>query len=165
MSVLLGEDVARNNIVTNMIDPAKQIQPVGIDLTVSKIESYRSRGTIDFDNSNRELPRLNEPGQIDNQFWILNPGAYLITFNEVISVPATTMGIARPRSSLIRMGATVETSVWDPGYTGRSQSMLVVHNPNGIKIYQNARLVQIVFMTLTIKSESLYSGIYQTENL
>jgi len=75
------------------------------------------------------------------------------------------MGIARPRSSLIRMGATVETSVWDPGYTGRSQSMLVVHNPNGIKIYQNARLVQIVFMTLTIKSESLYSGIYQTENL
>ena len=148
-----------------MVEPTKQIQPVGIDLTVSRIESYRSKGTIDFDNSKRELPRLNEPGQVDNQFWLLVPGAYLITFNEIVKVPSNAMGIARPRSSLLRMGATVETSVWDPGYEGRSQSMLVVHNPNGIKIYQNAKLAQIVFMTLIEKTETLYNGQYQNENI
>ena len=75
------------------------------------------------------------------------------------------MGIARPRSSLLRMGATVETSIWDPGYVGRSQSMLVVHNPNGIQIYENAKLIQIVFMTTEKTAEVLYTGIYNGENL
>ena len=164
MSVLTGKEIIERNIVQNLIDPSKQVQPVGIDLTVQKIESYRSNGTIDFDNSKRELPRMSDPGKIDN-YWLLPKGAYLITFNEIVSVPDNAMGIARARSTLLRLGATVETSVWDPGYKGKSQSMLVVHNPNGIKIYDNAKVIQIVFISLNKSSETLYNGRYQGENL
>lgn len=173
MSVLTGKEILENKIVSDLIDPEKQVQPCGIDLTIAKIEMFKGRGSIDFDNSKRMLPRLEEAGkirqnwQIDNktESWQLSPGCYLITFNEIVTVPANSMGIARPRSSLLRMGATMETSVWDPGYTGRSQCMLVVHNPQGIQIYPNAKLLQIVFMTLKEKSDVLYSGQYQGENL
>ena len=164
MSVLLGKSIFDTKIIPELIDPNKQIQPVGIDLTVQKIEAYTSQGSIDFDNSKRILPRLNDTGKIDN-YWLLGPGSYLVTFNEVVNVPGNCMGIARPRSSLLRMGATVETSVWDPGYKGRSQSMLVVNNKNGIKIFDNARLIQIVFIQLEKSADVLYTGIYQGENL
>lgn len=162
--VLTGKQIIEQNIITSLIDAEKQTQPCGIDLTVAKIEMYRSRGTIDFDNSKRALPRLDEAGKIGD-YWQLNPGAYLITLNETVDVPADHMGIARPRSSLLRMGATMETSVWDPGYKGKSQCMLVVHNPNGITICPNAKLLQIVFLPLSKKSEVLYSGQYQGEGL
>ena len=62
MTVLLGKTIQDHGLVTECIDPEKQVQACGIDLTVSKIESYLSRGCIDFDNSRRELTRLNEPG-------------------------------------------------------------------------------------------------------
>lgn len=164
MSVLLGKTLIDNGIVSALIEPEKQVQPIGIDLTVRSIENFNSSGTIDFDNSNRMLPRMSESGKINN-IWILSPGAYLVTFNEIINVPSDCMGIARTRSSLLRMGATLETSVWDPGYQGRSQSMLVVYNTAGIKVHQNAKLVQIVFMKTEDTAKSLYSGVYQNENV
>ena len=164
MTVLLGKTIQDHGLVTECIDPAKQVQVCGIDLTVGKIETYLDRGCIDFDNTRRMLPRLNEPGRIDD-FWVLSPGAYLITFNEIVNVPADCCGIARSRSTLLRFGATIETAVWDPGYKGRSQSMLVVHNPNGIKICKNARVLQLIFVKLDKESEVLYSGRYQGEGI
>jgi len=173
MTILTGQQILEQGIVSELIDPVKQVQPCGVDLTVSKIEMYKGRGTIDFDNSQRSLPRLEEAGKIrqtweiskKSESWQLPTGCYLITFNEVVSVPSDCMGIARPRSSLLRMGATMETSVWDPGYKGRSQCMLVVHNTQGIQIFPNAKLLQIVFMKLNKESEVLYNGAYQGEGL
>ena len=88
-----------------------------------------------------------------------------MTFNEVIEVPPDVMAIARPRSSLLRMGATMETAVWEPGYKGRSQSLLVVHNPNGIRLRKNARLMQLIFFRLEDDANKLYNGVYQGENI
>lgn len=164
MTVLTGSQILSQGIVNELIDPSKQVQPCGVDLTASKIEMYKSEGVIDFDNSQRKLPRLEESGTFQGA-WHLTPGAYLITLNEVVSVPPDCMGMARPRSSLLRMGATMQTSVWDPGYSGRSQCMLVVHNPQGIIVHPNAKLLQIVFLKLDKESEKLYSGIYMNEGI
>ncbi len=164
MGVLTGQQIINQGIVNELIDAEKQVQPCGIDLTVSKIEMYKSEGVIDFDNSKRKLPRLEEVGTFQGA-WHLTPGAYLITLNEIVAVPSNCMGIARPRSSLLRMGATMNTSVWDPGYVGKSQCMLVVHNTRGIIVYPNAKLLQIIFMKLDEKTDKLYDGIYQKEGL
>lgn len=164
MSVLTGKEILENKIINGLIEPEKQVQPCGVDLTVSKIEMYKSEGVIDFDNSQRKLPRLEESGTFRGA-WHLTPGAYLITLNEIVSVPSDCMGIARPRSSLLRMGATIESSVWDPGYVGKSQCMLVVHNQRGIVVHPNAKLLQIVFLKLDKESEKLYNGVYQREGL
>ena len=158
------KEAIKNGLITNAIDIEKQTQSCGIDLTLNKVESFLERGVLDFDNSERQLPELFEYKPV-NGYYIINRGIYLVTYNEVVDVPKDCCAIARPRSSLLRMGITVETSVWDPAYKGRSQSLLIIHNPRGVKLKQNARIVQLVFLKLDEVAEKGYSGIYQGENL
>ncbi|MHC1595285.1 MAG: dCTP deaminase domain-containing protein, partial [Candidatus Syntropharchaeales archaeon] len=71
-----------------------------------------------------------------------------------------------PRSSLLRCGVTIETAVWDSGYSGRSEALLLVMNPAGFRVKRGARLLQMVFLKLTerIDWDSGYRGVYQFEN-
>ena len=91
-------------------------------------------------------------------------GIYIITYNEVVHLPKNVMALGRPRSSLLRCGVTVGTAVWDAGYEGRSQSLLVVYNPRGVCLQRNARITQLVFFELTGETEG-YNGVYQGENI
>ena len=94
----------------------------------------------------------------------LMPGAYVITFNEIVNLPKNVMALGAPRSSLLRCGVTVHTAVWDAGYSGRSQSLMVVYNPFHFRVQRNARIAQLVFFELTEETEG-YSGAYQGENI
>lgn len=161
--ILTGKDILSQGIITNVLDAKLQEQSVGIDLTISKIETYMSSGIIDFDNSKRQKPRMAEVSFIDGEC-DLNPGAYLVSFNEIVSVPLDKVGIALPRSTMLRCGATMETSIWDPGYVGKSQSMMIVYNPQGIRFCKNARIMQIMFMDVG-QVANAYSGIYNGEGL
>jgi dUTP pyrophosphatase len=58
----------------------------------------------------------------------------------------------------------VKTALWDSGYSGRSGSLLVVHNPAGIHLQKDARIIQLVFFGLDAPAEKAYSGLYQDEN-
>jgi len=58
----------------------------------------------------------------------------------------------------------VSTAVWDAGYEGRSQSLLVVYNPLGFRLQKNARVIQLIFMRLSQKTQG-YKGAYQGENI
>ena len=75
------------------------------------------------------------------------------------------MALGRPRSTLGRIGATIHTAVWDAGYEGRSTSLLAVLNPAGIRLQKDARVMQLVFMTIASPGSVGYSGIYQGENI
>lgn len=129
-------------LVDQMIDPKIQVQPNGIELTLHRIEIHESSGSIAFDNSERKLPQTKNL-DFDGDGWIHLPkGSYKIVFNEIVNIPKNIAAIAKPRSSLLRCGATIETAVWDAGYSGRSESLLVVYNENGFKVQKNARILQ-----------------------
>mgnify|MGYP002380527136 CR=1 FL=1 len=49
----------------------------------------------------------------------------------------------------------------DAGYKGAMGALLEVKNPNGVILYQNAKLAQIVFAELGEAVEG-YNGIYQS---
>ena len=152
-------------LVEQMIDPYIQIQPNGIELTLSRVEVHEGSGAIAFDNSERKLP-LTKNLDFDSDGWLHLPkGSYKIMFNEIVNIPKNIAAIAKPRSSLLRCGATVETAVWDAGYSGRSESLLVVCNENGFKIKKNARVLQLLFFRLGEEVREGYSGIYQNENI
>ena len=141
----------------------EQLQPNGFDLTLKQLALYNSTGRLTVENSRRVLSET-APLVFDGSGFIdLMPGVYLITYNEVVNLPKDVMAIAAPRSSLLRCGATVNTAIWDAGYSGRSQSQLVVYHPQGIRLQQNARITQLVFLMLDGKTEG-YQGIYQGEN-
>ena len=162
MTIITGEQACC--FVEDQIDPKTQMQMCGIELTLNRIECFISAGAIAFDNKERRISETKNIDFDESGWAFLESGSYLVTFNEIVNVPRDMAALARPRSSLLRSGATMETALWDPGYRGRSKSLLVVYNPHGIMIRKNARLLQLVFLKLNEKSHA-YSGIYQCENI
>jgi len=151
-------------LIEGYINPEEQVQPNGIDLTLREVALPQSSGKIAVKDSQRLVSDL-APLVFDGLDFIdLMPGAYIITYNEIIHLPRNVMALAMPRSSLLRCGVTVNTAVWDAGYSGRSQSLMVVYNPQGFRLQRNARIVQLVFLQLTQETEG-YHGAYQRENI
>lgn len=156
---------SKNPLVENTIDTQTQLQPNSVELTLKGIENFSSAGAVDFDNSERETPST-IPIDFDESGWAhLDQGVYKITFNEIVDIPLNLAAIARPRSTLLRCGANIGTAVWDSGYRGRSESMLVVHNPHGFRLKKDARVMQLLFFDLNSELTEGYCGKYQHENL
>jgi dUTP pyrophosphatase len=151
-------------LVEGYIDLEQQLQPNGFDITLRDVAMLQNMGQIGKDNAQRQLPDL-APLVFDNQgFMELLPGSYMINYNEIVHIPTDLMALARPRSSLLRCGVGIGTAVWDAGYSGRSQSLMLVYNPNGFRVQKDARVAQLVFMTLSAETEG-YNGKYQNENI
>ncbi|WNY25717.1 deoxyuridine 5'-triphosphate nucleotidohydrolase [Methanolapillus millepedarum] len=160
-------ELMKNNppLVENYTDLNLQIQPNGFEMTVREIYELSGAGAVDFDNSKRKTPSKNALA-FGSDGWIhLSPGIYSVVLNEVVNIPNDIAAIALHRSSLVRSGVMLGTAVWDAGYRGRSECLMVVHNPAGFDIRQNARIMQLLFYRLGTGVENLYNGVYQNENL
>ncbi len=146
-------------LLEDYINLEEQVQPNGIDLTLREVALLQTSGKIAVNDKQRLVSDL-APLVFDGLGFIdLVSGAYIITYNEIVHLPNNVMALARPRSSLLRCGVTVNTAVWDAGYSGRSQSLMVVYNPQGFRLQRNARIVQLVFLQLTQETEG-YQGAY-----
>ncbi len=151
-------------LLEGLISLKEQLQPNGVDLTLRDIAIFQSPGKITTNNKQRVVSKLS-PLVFDGLGFInLAPGFYSITYNEIVHLPENIMALATPRSSLLRCGVTINTAVWDAGYSGRSQSLLVVYHPQGFQLQRNARVIQIVFFRLHNQTEG-YQGTYQNENI
>ena len=151
-------------LIEGYINLEEQVQPNGIDLTLREVALLQSSGRIAITDSQRLISDL-APLVFDGLGFIdLLPGAYVITYNEIVHLPNNVMALATPRSSLLRCGVTVNTAAWDAGYCGRSQSLMVVYNPQGFRLQRNARIAQLIFLQLTQETKG-YQGAYQGENI
>ncbi|MCK5661145.1 MAG: deoxyuridine 5'-triphosphate nucleotidohydrolase [Methanosarcinales archaeon] len=151
-------------LVEGLIDESVQVQPNGIEMTLQSVDKITTPGAVAFDNSERVISDCT-PMPFDEDGWLhLEKGIYKIKFNEIVNIPTDIAALAKPRSSLIRCGATLETAVWDAGYSGRSESMMVVYNDDGFRIKKDARVMQLLFYNLTSGVAEGYNGIYQNEN-
>ena len=158
---LLGQEPP---LIEGYTDLAEQLQPNGFDLTLCEIALLQSPGQIAVSNSQRRISSL-APLMFDGLGFVeLVSGIYSITYNETLHLPKNAMALATPRSSLLRCGVTINTAVWDAGYSGRSQSLMIVYNTLGFRLQRNARILQLVFFRLTQKTEG-YQGTYQGENI
>ena len=154
--ILSGREVAK------FVRPCRdeQIQPNGIDLTVENIYVFVSQ--VEFAGKLKEMP-VEEIFPDSDGYWDLSPGAYLIRYGEIVSVPKGVVGLVLPRSSLLRMGCTLFTAVWDSGYEGRGVGLLAVLNPKGIRLKRGTRIGQLIF--LRAKTSDVYRGQWQYESL
>ncbi len=162
LSRIMGADPP---LLRDYVSLDEQVQPNGIDLTLAKVERFAGAGMIATESSGRQLPKLEEVHPDESDWFHLEPGPWHITYNEIVALPDDLMALGRPRSSLGRSGVAIHTAVWDAGYEGRSTSLLQVANPNGLSVQRNARVMQLVFVTLNAKTASGYSGQYQGENI
>jgi dUTP pyrophosphatase len=156
--------IESSQLVTGYIDLEKQLQPSGFDISLREVHVFDRGGGVDFSNKERVIAETT-PLEPDTDGWHrLEQGCYVIVYNEVVKIPLNLSAIARTRSTMLRNGAAIETAVWDPGYHGRSSSLLVVHNPNGIRLKKEARVAQLIFLSIDEVDEG-YSGMYQRERM
>ena len=142
-----------------------QLQPNGFDMTVRDVARLSTPGAIGVKDSSRMLSET-EPMGFGPDGWLqLEPGPFLVTFNEVVNLPLNIMALGRPRSSLLRSGVSIHTAVWDAGYSGRSQALLVVYHPDGYRVQRDARLMQLVFLQMETAASRGYQGRFQSENI
>lgn len=157
--------INKKKLIDCFIDLETQLTPDGFDLTVEKIFSFKSEGSLDFSNKERILSKEEELKTIKKNkkeqygWWNLKGGVYKIRTNEIVNLPKNLTGLSFPRSSLLRMGCFVHTGVWDAGFNGKGEFILSV-GINGLKIKQNARVAQLVFFKMK-ETKTGYSGIYK----
>ena len=158
--------IGKQNLIRDYINLETQLTPNGFDLTVAEVYEFQEAARIDFSNKERYIPQgdkiLPEKDSPGDKFgwWHLRQGAYKVRTNESFCLPDNLIAIAFPRSSLLRSGSFTQTGVWDSGFKGKAEFILVVANREGIKLKQNARIVQIIFQAIN-KSRQGYKGIYQ----
>lgn len=160
--ILPKEIIEKRGLVRDTI-AASQFQPAGVDVSLKEAYTYKNAGKIDFDNKERKISDV-EPVPFVNEEIMLAPGAYKVIFNEYVHIPQDAAAFCYPRSSLLRSGITLECAVWDPGYEGRSEALLIVSNPHGAIFKRNAKIGQLVFVKLSEKTAHTYEGVYKGEN-
>lgn len=168
MVLTKNEIIARLNVTPPLLDGLRdidlQIQPNGVDLRVAKLFRFRDMGKLGFDNCDRRLSSLDEIKSDKNRVFNLDPAPYLVQFCEFMNLPTDLMAIGRPRSSLLRMGVTIDSAVWDAGFRGYSQSLLLVQAPLGLLLEEEARIMQVVFFKLSSSTEA-YDGEFKVGDI
>lgn len=157
--------IKEKNLIENYINQDKQLTPNGFDLTVGKVFKFDSAGDIDFSNSERVVPEgeelVPEKRKAEDKYgwWNLAQGAYKVRTNEVVNLPNDLAALGFTRTSLLRIGALTQNGIWDAGFRGKGEFILVVSNSQGINIKQNARVLQLMFISVEKTEE--YQGIYK----
>ena len=152
-------------LIEEYLSLEQQLQPNGFDFTLREVGKLVTAGGMGAGSGQREISDTETLGFGQDGWLSLPPGPYRITFNEVVTLPLDLMALGRPRSSLLRCGVSVHTAVWDAGYHGRSEALLVVHHPLGYRLQRDARLVQLIFFRLPQVVSQGYQGRFQGENL
>lgn len=138
---------------------------VGYDLSLNRINKVGgSIGQVLKDktilNTHTEEPKIEFEGKIG---WLLEPGVYDFILNEGCKIPLNRTAFMKQRSSMLRNGVLIQSSVWDPGFeTDEMGTYGVVFEK--IFIEENARIAQIYFHESTpVEPEHAYNGQYQKD--
>ena len=149
-------------LASGLADPDLQVQPHGLDVRLESVWRPAAAGRIGL--VEREIPpREASPFEADG-WQTLSPGGYVVRLCETVCLPNDLMALGFPRSSLLRAGCALLNAVWDAGYHGRSEALLLVANPAGFRVERGARIAQLVFFRLAVPTAG-YSGTYQGEHV
>ncbi|MCK9429770.1 MAG: deoxyuridine 5'-triphosphate nucleotidohydrolase [Candidatus Omnitrophica bacterium] len=162
---MIKELIVEQSMICGFRNLEIQLQPNGFDLTIN-IHSLTQMNTgffapvpeVDFDNSNRKLPKLMRELVSEKDTCLgLTEGVYGFEFNEFLNLPNNIMAECKPRSTMLRCFCDVKNSYWDRGFSGKSFGLLVVYNH--CVIHENARIAQMKFEMLE-DDGNVYNGIY-----
>lgn len=161
--MLNGRKLVENKIITGVINE-ENIAQHGVDLNVIRFSRLVAPGRISK-NGKATLPEYEEvkitrKGQRGNteDEWFLQPGVYLVDFAQGCDIPNGTMLKIVQRSSLLRCGGLLASSLFDAGFkTNGIGSALTINFP--VVIEYGARIAQIYDHTADpIEERDLYGA-------
>jgi deoxycytidine triphosphate deaminase len=146
---------------------------IGYDLSLKEVNKIGNSSGFGFVGESRvgkvlkdktELTTYNKVEKLNldaKHGWLLHPGVYDITFWEGCTIPSNYVGLIRQRSSMLRNGTVLHSSVFDPGFeTEFMGTVMVVNEP--IFVEEDARVAQIYFHECD-PVEELYDGQWQND--
>lgn len=136
------------------------IQPNGVELSVGKLETIDGVPRVKEGEYNKGVRTPVQP--YDDDYAVLTNGAYVVTYNEKIEIPEGYVGYVFPRSRLTRCGGFLTTALWDSGYIGKGEGLLMAQTK--MKVELGMKIAQIVFLDAE-DPEVMYDGSHQHENL
>jgi len=156
--MLNAKEIEKENLIATEFAMGKFAQ-VGYDLSIKSISKLKGGGKVLKDKTIvNDLEEVLYNG-FDNGWW-LDPGTYDVTCNEGCDIAANRTAMVRQRSSLLRNGAIIASSIFDPGFkTSNIGTVMIV--TERIFIEKNARIAQMYFHE---NSEGeLYDGQFQND--
>lgn len=138
---------------------------VGYDLSlkaVNKVGGSIGKVFIEKTELNVHTP-IETTEAYGKEGWILGPGVYDFQMNEGCKIAANRVAFIKQRSSLMRNGTIMQSSLFDPGFETENIGSYCVVNTM-IFIEKNARVAQIYFHECTpVDSDQLYQGQWQKD--
>ena len=143
-----------------VLDNAKgKFAQVGYDLSVKSISKLQGSGMVLKDKTIvNELEVV--PIHDEENGWWLEPGTYDVTCNEGCNIAPDTTGMVRQRSSLLRNGTIIASSIFDPGFHTNNIGTVMIVNER-IFIEKDARIAQMYFHENN--EGDLYDGQFQND--
>ena len=134
----------------------KDVQPNAVDLRVDKILKILSNDfTIDEDQKVHRGSEELEPDK--DGYFHLEPGAYEVLMENIITIGHGEAGWVIPRSTLNRNGVFLTSGLYDSGYKGVMAS--VMHVTTGtMHIAKGTRIGQ--YLNFQAETLSMYDGDY-----
>lgn len=164
---LTGKQLIMQGIIFGPSTAGNNIQQHGVDLNLIKVERVDGsnfEGVVYDDKCGKKTnlaQRYNVELREDiyGKYWYLESGAYDITFSQGCHVPPDKRLFVVQRSSLLRNGTIIHSSLFDAGFeTKQMGTVMIVTTP--IKIYYNARIAQ-AYVEESDVVENLYNGQFQ----
>lgn len=138
---------------------------VGYDLSLKRVQTvqggyvYNEHTTV---HKYKEVPIQKYNIENEDRFgYLLSPNVYAVTFHEGCKIPPNATAWIVQRSSLLRSGTVLTSSIFDPGFeTENIGSVMILHYP--LFIEKDSRIAQMFFHENTSVEESdLYNGQFQ----
>lgn len=167
--------IYENVIIADEKNSSKQYckkAQVGVDLSARNFERITSPGIILYAKSyvskTEKIPLVyfDTPDGISHLGWHLEKGTYILELNEGCKLDKNDTAYIIMRSSFNRSGCSVNSALWDPGFTTQDGDEVkpmsvrfTVEDKHGIFIEKNARIAQMIVMEN--EDASLYDGQFQ----
>lgn len=157
-------------IYTNkIIDEKAHAKPaqVGVDLSVAKIETIKGNNIYFDENSKVHNIEYEEaPFDIEDGVKIYHLYAntnYAVEFEQGLrKLDSNEWGLMIQRSSLLRAGCHLVSSIWDPGFETSTMGSTLFTGNVGLDIPVGTRVAQIlIFDNEPVEEENLYNGRWQ----
>lgn len=156
--MLNGKELVSKNIITKV--PLDNVQQHGIDLNVINIIRLYGNGAVHGGSKKTTLGESEIILPVDG-YWHLQPGTYEVVFEQGCDIPSDQMLLIRQRSSMLRNGTILHSSVFDAGFkTDNIGTVMIVTIPIYIEV--GARIAQIYNHQCT-EVENLYNGQWQND--
>ncbi len=135
-------------VLEGVVDASTQAAERAVSLTVRAIYQQETPGRIDFDGRHYaigERTELERQRQSDGrEWWILDPGDYLVEHNERVFVPKGAVALVRPHERVLVNGVEHGTLVLAPGEALPILPLRVA--ARGARIERNARLSTLILL-------------------